>query len=38
VHKHATDGQWNEISEVRANETLRFDAIPTFAIRLDEFN
>jgi Uma2 family endonuclease len=38
VHKHATDGQWNEISEVRANETLRFDAIPTFAIRLDQFN
>jgi Uma2 family endonuclease len=38
VHKHATDGQWHEITDVRANETLRFDAIPTFAIRLDQFN
>src|SRR3954447_2368872 len=37
-HRGAAGGQWQEITEVRPNETLRFDAIPTFSLRLDQFN
>jgi Uma2 family endonuclease len=38
IHKRAATGQWQEVVEVRSSETLRFDAIPAFAIRLDRFN
>jgi Uma2 family endonuclease len=38
VHRSAAEGHWRDIIEVRPNETLRFDAIPSFAVRLDQFN
>jgi Uma2 family endonuclease len=38
VHRSAAEGQWQDIIEVRSNEIARFDAIPAFAIRLDQFN
>jgi hypothetical protein len=37
IHRNAAAGQWQEVDELRSNETLRLDAIPTFAIRLDSF-
>jgi Uma2 family endonuclease len=38
IHRSAAASAWQDILEVRSNETLRFDAIPSFAIRLDQFN
>jgi hypothetical protein len=38
IHRNAAAGQWQETVQLRSSETLRFDAIPSFAIRLDQFN
>ena len=38
IHRSAAAGAWQDILEVRSNETLRFDAIPSFAVRLDQFD
>jgi Uma2 family endonuclease len=38
IHRSAAAGAWQDILEVRSNETLRFNAIPSFAVRLDKFN
>jgi Uma2 family endonuclease len=37
VHRHATNGQWHEITEFRSNQTLSCAAIPAFAVQLDQF-
>jgi Uma2 family endonuclease len=38
IQRNAAAGQWQEIVELRSSETLRFDAIPALAVRLDQFN
>ena len=38
IHRNAAAGQWQEIVEVPPSEALRFDTIPAFAIRLDQFS
>ena len=38
VHRSAAGGQWQELVQVSADETLSFDAIPAFSLRLDQFN
>jgi Uma2 family endonuclease len=38
IHRNPAASAWKEIVEVRSNEILRFDAIPAFAVRLDQFN
>jgi Uma2 family endonuclease len=38
IQSSAAAGLWQDVVEVRSSETLRFDAIPAFAVRLDQFN
>jgi Uma2 family endonuclease len=38
IHKSAAAGAWRDITETPSNETLRLDAIPALAVRLDQFN
>jgi hypothetical protein len=38
IHRNAVAAQWQEIVELGSSETLRFDAIPALAVRLDQFN
>jgi Uma2 family endonuclease len=38
IHRSAAAGEWRDVAERRSNETLRIDAIPGFAVRLDQFN
>jgi len=38
IHKSAAAGAWRGITETPSNETLRLDAIPALAVRLDQFN